>query len=76
MFCISHLHIKAFKPQLISIKNESLVAELKEALSGSDCMPEIIPGDEGVVEVVCHPDCVTVVIGIDGYAALKKKTLH
>ncbi|GKB11921.1 hypothetical protein Tco_0845844 [Tanacetum coccineum] len=42
--------IKAFKPQLVSIKNESLVAELKEAFAGSDYMPEIIPGDEGVGE--------------------------
>nr|QBB78631.1 1-deoxy-D-xylulose-5-phosphate reductoisomerase [Artemisia argyi] len=63
--------IKAFKPQLVSIKNESLVAELKEALAGSDYMPEIIPGDEGVVEVARHPDCVTVVTGIVGCAGLK-----
>ncbi|KAI3677572.1 hypothetical protein L6452_36838 [Arctium lappa] len=47
--------IKAFKPQLVSIKNESLVGELKEALAGSDYMPEIIPGDEGVIEASCPP---------------------
>lgn len=36
------------------MKNESLVSELKEALSGADYMPEIIPGDEGVIEVSVH----------------------
>ncbi|KAK1407242.1 hypothetical protein QVD17_38856 [Tagetes erecta] len=63
--------IKAFKPQLVSIKNESLVGELKEALADADYMPEIIPGEQGIIEVARHPDCVTVVTGIVGCAGLK-----
>nr|ACI45244.1 1-deoxy-D-xylulose 5-phosphate reductoisomerase [Stevia rebaudiana]CAD22156.1 1-deoxy-D-xylulose 5-phosphate reductoisomerase [Stevia rebaudiana] len=63
--------IKAFKPQLVSIQNESLVGELKEALADADYMPEIIPGDQGIIEVARHPDCVTVVTGIVGCAGLK-----
>lgn len=47
------VQVKTFKPQLVSVKNASLVAELKEALADSDHKPEIIPGEEGIVEV-CH----------------------
>ncbi|KVH98953.1 hypothetical protein Ccrd_022851 [Cynara cardunculus var. scolymus] len=50
--------------------NESLVNELKEALADADYMPEIIPGEQGVIEVARHPDCVTVVTGIVGCAGL------
>lgn len=63
--------VKRFKPELVSVKDESLVAELREALAGTDHMPEIIPGDEGIVEVARHPDAVTVVTGIVGCAGLK-----
>lgn len=41
------------------MKNESLVSELKEALAGADYMPEIIPGDEGVIEVSVHSSIVS-----------------
>ena len=47
----SFSQIKAFKPQSVSIKNEPLVGELKEALACSDYMPEKFPSDEGVIEV-------------------------
>lgn len=47
----SILQVKTFKPQLVSVRNESLVNELKEALSDVDDKPEIIPGEQGVVEV-------------------------
>nr|AWH12898.1 1-deoxy-D-xylulose 5-phosphate reductoisomerase [Atractylodes lancea] len=63
--------VKTFKPQLVAIRNESLVDELKEALADADYMPEIIPGEQGVIEVARHPDCVTVVTGIVGCAGLK-----
>lgn len=63
--------VKTFKPQLVSVKNASLVAELKEALADSDHKPEIIPGEEGIVEVARHPDAVSVVTGIVGCAGLK-----
>jgi len=49
---ILDVQVKRFKPELVSVKDESLVAELREALAGTDHMPEIIPGDQGIVEVV------------------------
>lgn len=46
------LQVKTFKPQLVAVRNESLVSELREALSDCEHKPEIIPGEQGVVEVV------------------------
>ncbi|VAI69251.1 unnamed protein product [Triticum turgidum subsp. durum] len=63
--------VKMFKPNLVAIGNESLLNELKEALADCEYMPEIIPGEQGVIEVARHPDAVTVVTGIVGCAGLK-----
>ncbi|GJN37726.1 hypothetical protein PR202_gb26712 [Eleusine coracana subsp. coracana] len=63
--------VKTFKPKLVAVRNESLVDELKEALADCDDKPEIIPGEQGVIEVARHPDAVTVVTGIVGCAGLK-----
>ncbi|CAH2043789.1 unnamed protein product [Thlaspi arvense] len=63
--------VKRFRPALVAVRNESLVNELKEALAGLDYKPEIIPGEQGVIEVARHPDAVTVVTGIVGCAGLK-----
>ncbi|XP_062116274.1 1-deoxy-D-xylulose 5-phosphate reductoisomerase, chloroplastic isoform X2 [Humulus lupulus] len=63
--------VKRFKPQIVAIRNESLIGELKEALADVEEMPEIIPGEQGVIEVARHPDVVTVVTGIVGCAGLQ-----
>ncbi|GFZ17470.1 1-deoxy-D-xylulose 5-phosphate reductoisomerase [Actinidia rufa] len=63
--------VRTFKPQLVAVRNESLVGELKEALADVEDKPEIIPGEQGVIEVARHPDAVTVVTGIVGCAGLK-----
>ncbi|MBA0858050.1 hypothetical protein Goshw_020780 [Gossypium schwendimanii] len=63
--------VKTFKPQLVAVRNESLVNELKEALADMEQKPEIIPGESGVIEVARHPDAVSVVTGIVGCAGLK-----
>jgi 1-deoxy-D-xylulose-5-phosphate reductoisomerase len=63
--------VKRFKPQLVAVRNESLIAELEEALKDVDQKPEIIPGEQGIIEVARHPDAVTVVTGIVGCAGLK-----
>uniref|UniRef100_A0A7N0VFA2 1-deoxy-D-xylulose-5-phosphate reductoisomerase n=1 Tax=Kalanchoe fedtschenkoi TaxID=63787 RepID=A0A7N0VFA2_KALFE len=63
--------VKTFRPQLVAIRNESLIDELKEALADADYEPEIVAGENGVVEVARHPDAVTVVTGIVGCAGLK-----
>lgn len=49
LFCIAQ--VKRFKPKLVAVRNESLVDELQEALSGLEDKPEIIPGEQGVIEV-------------------------
>ncbi|CAO2146566.1 unnamed protein product [Urochloa humidicola] len=63
--------VKRFKPKLVSVRNESLVDELKEAIADCEEKPEIIPGEQGTIEVARHPDAVTVVSGIVGCAGLK-----
>nr|ADD82536.1 1-deoxyxylulose-5-phosphate reductoisomerase [Narcissus tazetta subsp. chinensis] len=63
--------VKRFNPQLVAVRNEALVDELKEALSDVQHKPEIIPGEQGVIEVARHPDAVSVVTGIVGCAGLK-----
>ncbi|KAK9669443.1 hypothetical protein RND81_13G130500 [Saponaria officinalis] len=63
--------VKRFKPELVAVRNESLVGELKEALADADYKPHIIPGEEGVIEVARHPDAVSLVTGIVGCAGLK-----
>lgn len=36
---------------MVAVRNESLINELKEALADLDYKPEIIPGEQGVIEV-------------------------
>lgn len=48
------LQVKTFKPQLVAVRNESLVDELKEALADAEQKPEIIPGEQGVIEVAMN----------------------
>lgn len=63
--------VKRFKPDLVAVRNEALINELREAIADAEHKPEIIPGEEGVVEVARHPDAATVVTGIVGCAGLK-----
>ncbi|XP_024364667.1 1-deoxy-D-xylulose 5-phosphate reductoisomerase, chloroplastic isoform X2 [Physcomitrium patens] len=63
--------IKVFKPSLVAVKEASSVPALREALAGLEKLPEIMVGDEGIVEVARHPEAVTVVTGIVGCAGLK-----
>lgn len=46
--------IKRFKPELVSVKNEALVDELREAIADVEHKPEIIPGEEGIIEVLMN----------------------
>ncbi|KAJ8553777.1 hypothetical protein K7X08_024455 [Anisodus acutangulus] len=63
--------VKTFRPKLVAVRNESFVEELKDALADLEDKPDIIPGEQGVIEVARHPDAVTVVTGIVGCAGLK-----
>lgn len=42
--------MKRFRPQLVAVRNESLIGELREALADADYKPEIVAGEDGVVE--------------------------
>ena len=46
--------MKRFRPQIVAVRNESLVGELKEALADVEEKPEIIPGEQGVIEVTLY----------------------
>jgi len=63
--------VREFKPKLVSLKDGAKIAELKEALKGMAELPEIIYGDDGMVEVARHADVEAVVTGIVGCAGLK-----
>ncbi|KAJ8753153.1 hypothetical protein K2173_017722 [Erythroxylum novogranatense] len=63
--------VKTFKPQLVVVRNDSLVDELKEALGDLEEKPEIVPGEQRIIEVARHPDTASVVTGIVGCAGLK-----
>lgn len=47
----SIIQVRRFKPQLVSVRDESLLDELKEALADVEDKPEIIPGEQGIIEV-------------------------
>ncbi|KAJ7518235.1 hypothetical protein O6H91_21G060500 [Diphasiastrum complanatum] len=63
--------IRTFKPSLVAVRDGALVAELKSAIKDVQPQPEIVFGEEGIVEVAQHPEAVTVVTGIVGCAGLK-----
>lgn len=50
--CLNALfQIRAFRPSLVSVKDALSVSALREALAGMDKLPEIMCGEEGIVEV-------------------------
>nr|AHJ38612.1 1-deoxy-D-xylulose-5-phosphate reductoisomerase [Huperzia serrata] len=63
--------IRTFKPSLVAIRNGESADELKSAIKDVQPQPEIVFGDEGIIEVARHPEAVTVVTGIVGCAGLK-----
>lgn len=62
--------VRQFKPEIIAICNEAKLGELREALADLDPMPQILAGDDGVVEVARYGDAEAVVTGIVGCAGL------
>lgn len=64
--------IRKFKPQLVSIQHASDIPKLKELLVGMDGkIPEILSGEEGIIEVARFSDTDACVTGIVGCAGLK-----
>ncbi|PZO34087.1 MAG: 1-deoxy-D-xylulose-5-phosphate reductoisomerase [Shackletoniella antarctica] len=62
--------VRQFKPEIVAICNPAKLAELRDALAGMDPMPQILAGDDGVVEVARYGDAEAVVTGIVGCAGL------
>ncbi|CAD7694911.1 unnamed protein product [Ostreobium quekettii] len=64
-------HVREFKPELVAIRNPTLVETLKELIKDVHPQPEVYAGEEGVVAAATHPDCESVVTGIVGCAGLR-----
>jgi 1-deoxy-D-xylulose-5-phosphate reductoisomerase len=62
--------VRQFKPEIVAICNPAKLGELKDALAGIDPMPQILAGDDGIVEVARYGDAEAVVTGIVGCAGL------
>ena len=64
--------IQKFKPKLVSIKDGSLLPELRDALKNMEGkLPEFVAGDDGIVDVAKFSEADVVVTGIVGCAGLK-----
>ena len=62
--------IRAFKPEIVALRNESKLTELKEAISSISHKAKILVGQEGICEVARYGDAESVVTGIVGCAGL------
>lgn len=62
--------VRQFRPEVVAIRNADRVGDLREALAGLDPMPQILAGEEGIVEVARYGDAEAVVTGIVGCAGL------
>ncbi|PZV06637.1 MAG: 1-deoxy-D-xylulose-5-phosphate reductoisomerase [Leptolyngbya sp.] len=62
--------VRQFKPEIVAICNPDKLGELRDALAGMDPMPQILAGDDGIVEVARYGDAEAVVTGIVGCAGL------
>ena len=62
--------VRQFKPEIVAIRDESRLADLKEALADVAPQPQILAGADGIVEVARYGDAETVVTGIVGCAGL------
>lgn len=62
--------IRQFKPQIVALQDETLLADLKAAISDVQPQPIILAGQAGIVEVAKYGDAEVVVTGIVGCAGL------
>lgn len=62
--------VRQFKPEIVAICNENKLKDLQAALADVDPQPQILAGDDGVVEVARYGDAEAVVTGIVGCAGL------
>jgi 1-deoxy-D-xylulose-5-phosphate reductoisomerase len=62
--------IRQFKPQIVALQDETLLADLKAAIADVQPQPIILAGQAGIVEVAKYGDAEVVVTGIVGCAGL------
>ncbi|MGK7883114.1 MAG: 1-deoxy-D-xylulose-5-phosphate reductoisomerase [Crocosphaera sp.] len=62
--------VKQFRPEIVAIRDENKLGNLKDAIGTLDYSPIILAGEEGVIEVAGHGDAESVVTGIVGCAGL------
>jgi 1-deoxy-D-xylulose-5-phosphate reductoisomerase len=62
--------IRQFKPQIVALQDETLLADLKAAIADVQPQPIILAGQAGIVEVAKYGEAEVVVTGIVGCAGL------
>lgn len=62
--------IKQFQPEIVAIADQNQLAQLKSAIASFPVQPQLLAGQEGILEVARYGDAQTVVTGIVGYAGL------
>ncbi|MEL6129492.1 MAG: 1-deoxy-D-xylulose-5-phosphate reductoisomerase [Cyanobacteria bacterium J06628_4] len=62
--------VRQFKPEIVAIRDESKLADLKDAIADVDPQPQILAGADGIVEVARYGNAEAVVTGIVGCAGL------
>jgi 1-deoxy-D-xylulose-5-phosphate reductoisomerase len=62
--------IRQFKPEIVAIRDESKLSQLKEAIASLPSPPIVVSGEEGIVEVARYGNAESVVTGIVGCAGL------
>ncbi|MEL6229790.1 MAG: 1-deoxy-D-xylulose-5-phosphate reductoisomerase [Cyanobacteria bacterium J06627_3] len=62
--------VRQFKPEIVAIRDEGKLADLKDAIADIDPQPQILAGADGIVEVARYGDAEAVVTGIVGCAGL------
>lgn len=62
--------IRRFCPEIVAIRAEEKLPELKEAIAPLDQQPILLAGEAGIAEVARYGDASTVVTGIVGCAGL------
>ena len=62
--------VRRHRPEIVAIQDESRFSELQTALADLDYQPQLLAGNEGIVEVARYGDAEVVVTGIVGCAGL------
>ena len=62
--------VRQFKPEIVAIRNAQKLTQLREAIADLDPQPQLVAGEEGIIEVARYGDAEAVVTGIVGCAGL------